>query len=66
MSPTSALQQLLAGVASPKYATAAWVANHWKWVVWKLAGYDRNLLGSCGALLPTLTADNVLQQLQAR
>jgi breast cancer 2 susceptibility protein len=66
LSAISALQLLLAGGANPKYATPAWAANHYKWVVWKLAGYDRNLLGGCGALSPTLTADNVLQQLRAR
>lgn len=55
---------LLAWGADTKQATAAWVANHFRWVVWKLAAYDRKLLGSCGA--QCLTVDNVMDQLQRR
>jgi breast cancer 2 susceptibility protein len=36
---------LLAWGADPDKASPAWVANHWKWVVWKLAAYDRKLMG---------------------
>jgi hypothetical protein len=39
-----ARQQLLAWGADPEQATAAWVANHYKWIVWKLAAYDRKFV----------------------
>jgi hypothetical protein len=39
-----ARQQLLAWGADPEQATAAWVANHYRWIVWKLAAYDRKFM----------------------
>ncbi len=32
---------LLAAGASPPLADLPWVANHYRWVVWKLASYER-------------------------
>jgi hypothetical protein len=59
-----------AGAVDGQYATAAWVANHYKWVVWKLSSYDCTLLQAGikarEQLQPTLTLDNVVQQLQFR
>jgi breast cancer 2 susceptibility protein len=58
---------LLAWGADPKQATAAWVANHYRWVVWKLASYDRKLMGSCrGGGGSCLRVENVMLQLQRR
>jgi hypothetical protein len=43
--PSEAREALLAwGGAAPDKASVAWVANHFKWVVWKLSAYDRKLL----------------------
>jgi len=69
-----ARQALLSWGAQPDKATAAWVDNHFKWVVWKLAAYDRKLLGlissSSGAgggdASCCLCAEAVVQQLQSR
>lgn len=56
--------------ADPKQATVAWVTNHYRWVVWKLASYDRKLHGSCvesgGGAGHCLTVENVVLQLQRR
>lgn len=70
--PAEARTSLLAWGADPDKALPAWVCNHWKWVVWKLAAYDRKLMGagdsssssSSGAWC--LSAEGVLQQLQGR
>lgn len=61
---SSAHQALIAWGADPKQATAAWVTNHYKWIVWKLACYDRKFLQ--GSSIRTLTAENVLQQVKYR
>ena len=67
------------GGVDEQYATAAWVANHFKWIVWKLASYDSNMLPAGNRarqqqqqlppgqeLQASLTLINVLQQLQFR
>jgi breast cancer 2 susceptibility protein len=48
----------------PQLASPEWVANHYKWVVWKLASYDRRFPGACRG--GALSAANVLQQLLHR
>jgi hypothetical protein len=62
---------LLAWGVNPEKASAAWVSNHFKWIVWKLAAYDRKLMGhssssSGGGRGWCLSADVLLQQLQYR
>ncbi len=63
--PTELYLQLLAlpGVKASAVAPD-WVTNHYKWVVWKLASYERRYPGACAG--KALTADNVLQQLHHR
>ena len=61
---------LVAWGADPQKTSRAWVANHYKWIVWKLASYDRKLLHGCGAGAGVgtacLTVSNVILQLQRR
>ncbi|KAL0479738.1 BRCA2 [Acrasis kona] len=48
-------------------ANSTWIENHYRWIVWKLACYDRKWTCSGDALPPKyLTADNVLKQLLFR
>ena len=39
-----ARQVLLSAGACPRVASETWVANHYRWVVWKLASHTRMLL----------------------
>ncbi|RAL49003.1 hypothetical protein DM860_001323 [Cuscuta australis] len=50
--------------ASQQYLSKAWVANHYKWVVWKLASYERCYPAKFSRKL--LTASNVLEELKYR
>jgi breast cancer 2 susceptibility protein len=62
-------QQLVEAGANPAYATEAWVANHYRWVVWKLARLQLLASGGidCGCRPPTLlTAAVVLDELKLR
>ncbi|KAG8647794.1 hypothetical protein MANES_09G111200v8 [Manihot esculenta] len=50
--------------ASVQYASKQWIANHYKWIVWKLACYER-----CYPLKSAtrfLTVTNVLEELKYR
>ncbi|XP_059668072.1 protein BREAST CANCER SUSCEPTIBILITY 2 homolog B-like [Cornus florida] len=50
--------------ASMQYVSKDWVANHYKWIVWKLACYERCYpTKSSGKLL---TVSNVLEELKYR
>ncbi|KAK4258374.1 hypothetical protein QN277_007832 [Acacia crassicarpa] len=50
--------------ASSDYATKEWIMNHCKWIVWKLACYERCYPGrSAGNFL---TTSNVLEELKYR
>ncbi|XP_028804749.1 protein BREAST CANCER SUSCEPTIBILITY 2 homolog A isoform X2 [Neltuma alba] len=50
--------------ASTHYASKEWVTNHYKWIVWKLACYERCYPGrSAGKFL---TTSNVLEELKYR
>lgn len=40
-----------------------WIENHFKWIVWKLASYDRMFAGQFDRCL---TVENVVQQLKYR
>jgi hypothetical protein len=60
---------LLAWGADPAKASAAWVSNHFKWIVWKLAAYDRKLMGPRSGSSSSgwcLSADVLVHQLQCR
>ncbi|KAL8161901.1 hypothetical protein V2J09_013390, partial [Rumex salicifolius] len=50
--------------ASLQYATKEWVANHYKWIVWKLACYER--LSSTKFTGTFLSVSNVLEELKYR
>lgn len=40
-----------------------WVENHYKWIIWKLAGYERMFPKKFEG---TLSIENVMQQLKYR
>ncbi|KAK4418891.1 protein BREAST CANCER SUSCEPTIBILITY 2B [Sesamum alatum] len=50
--------------ASLQYLTKEWVSNHYKWIVWKLASYERCYPAKFSGKLLTVT--NVLEELQYR
>lgn len=50
--------------ASTDYASKDWVTNHYKWIVWKLACYERCYPG--GSAGKFLTTSNVLEELKYR
>ncbi|CAI9097234.1 OLC1v1033610C1 [Oldenlandia corymbosa var. corymbosa] len=55
---------LIQSGASQQYISKAWVANHYKWIVWKLASYERCYPAKfCGKLL---SVSNVLEELKYR
>ncbi|RZB70529.1 protein BREAST CANCER SUSCEPTIBILITY 2 homolog B-like [Glycine soja] len=50
--------------ASMHFATKEWVTNHYKWIVWKLACYERYYPASSAGKFLTVT--NVLEELKYR
>ncbi|KAL3654879.1 hypothetical protein CASFOL_000665 [Castilleja foliolosa] len=50
--------------ASIQYLTKEWVANHYKWIVWKLASYERCYPAKFAGKL--LTVSNVVEELRYR
>ncbi|ORZ39398.1 hypothetical protein BCR44DRAFT_127127, partial [Catenaria anguillulae PL171] len=59
--------------AVPHLITHRWVRNHYRWIVWKLAGYTRTYGGSgqgeedaAGVMVPKLSRDTVMRQLKYR
>ncbi|KAL0450971.1 UNVERIFIED_CONTAM: protein BREAST CANCER SUSCEPTIBILITY 2B [Sesamum latifolium] len=50
--------------ASLQYLTKEWVSNHYKWIVWKLASYERCYPAKFSGKLLTVT--NVLEELRYR
>lgn len=59
-----ARKALLASGAQAKFATERWVQNHFKWVVWKLAAYERRFGVVCGGR--ALTPSGIIAQLRYR
>ena len=57
-------ESLVAAGCNPKLCSTSWVANHFRWIVWKLAcmerAYPSLLAGKC------LTTDRVMAQLRHR
>ncbi|KAG6551190.1 hypothetical protein Mapa_007426 [Marchantia paleacea] len=49
--------------ADQRYVSKGWVANHFKWIVWKLASYDRRFPRQKACLL---TLSSVLDELRYR
>ncbi|KAL2619874.1 hypothetical protein R1flu_000079 [Riccia fluitans] len=49
--------------ADQRYANQGWVANHFRWIVWKLASYERNFPDQAAGLL---TLSSVLNELKYR
>ncbi|XP_021288995.1 protein BREAST CANCER SUSCEPTIBILITY 2 homolog B isoform X1 [Herrania umbratica] len=50
--------------ASVQYISKEWVANHYKWIVWKLVCYERRYPSKCAGKF--LTISNVLEELKYR
>ncbi|KAK9699195.1 hypothetical protein RND81_08G159400 [Saponaria officinalis] len=50
--------------ASVQHMTKKWVANHYKWIVWKLSSYERFYTVKFGKKF--LTSSNVLEELKYR
>lgn len=57
-------EELLAAGLNSKHVTKEWVANHYKWVVWKLASYERLFPADCAGR--ALSREGVVQQLRSR
>ncbi|GAB4823428.1 hypothetical protein N2152v2_010474 [Parachlorella kessleri] len=57
---------LLEAGANPSYASQAWVKNHFRWVVWKLARLELLHQEEAGGHLGLLTAEFVMDELKAR
>ncbi len=55
---------LHAAGAEQQYASVAWVTNHFRWVVWKLACYERQFPAHLAGRM--LTPSLVLDQLKYR
>ncbi|XP_065161772.1 breast cancer type 2 susceptibility protein-like [Atheta coriaria] len=54
--------QVMPGI-EPNLIPKGWVANHYKWIVWKLACYERRFPDG---LKDSLSVDNIMQQLKYR
>lgn len=59
--PEDFMGLLKVSVDSPHLLTEAWVRNQWRWVVWKLASYERRFPSVFGGKY--LTPKNVFQEL---
>ncbi|KAK6118245.1 hypothetical protein DH2020_048031 [Rehmannia glutinosa] len=62
--PEAFYRMLSQSGASIQYLTKEWVANHYKWIVWKLASYERSYPAKFAGKL--LTPSNVLEELRYR
>ncbi|XP_060193023.1 protein BREAST CANCER SUSCEPTIBILITY 2 homolog B-like [Lycium barbarum] len=60
----SFLEMLSRSGASMQYVSKKWVTNHYKWIVWKLASYERCYNAKISGKL--LTICNVLEELKYR
>ncbi|XP_010519117.1 PREDICTED: protein BREAST CANCER SUSCEPTIBILITY 2 homolog B-like isoform X2 [Tarenaya hassleriana] len=58
------LQMLAESGASLQHASREWVSNHYRWVVWKLACYEKYYPAKCAGNF--LTIPNVLEELKYR
>ncbi|KAF3962282.1 hypothetical protein CMV_013187 [Castanea mollissima] len=62
--PEAFLHMLVQSGASLQYASKEWVINHYKWIVWKLACYERCYPEIAAGKF--LTVSNVLEELKYR
>uniref|UniRef100_A0A2N9G9N3 Tower domain-containing protein n=1 Tax=Fagus sylvatica TaxID=28930 RepID=A0A2N9G9N3_FAGSY len=62
--PEAFLHMLAQFGASMQYASKEWVINHYKWIVWKLACYERCYPAKAAGKF--LTMSNVLEELKYR
>lgn len=62
--PEAFLHMLAQFGASMQYASKEWVINHYKWIVWKLACYERCYPAKAAGKF--LTVYNVLEELKYR
>ncbi|KAK6120225.1 hypothetical protein DH2020_045916 [Rehmannia glutinosa] len=62
--PEAFYRMLSQSGASIQYLTKEWVANHYKWIVWKLASFERSYPAKFAGKL--LTPSNVLEELRYR
>ncbi|XP_019058392.1 PREDICTED: protein BREAST CANCER SUSCEPTIBILITY 2 homolog B [Tarenaya hassleriana] len=60
----SFLQMLAESGASLQHASREWVTNHYRWVVWKLACYEKYYPAKCAGKV--LTIPNVFEELKYR
>ncbi|XP_030537321.1 protein BREAST CANCER SUSCEPTIBILITY 2 homolog B-like isoform X2 [Rhodamnia argentea] len=57
------LHLLVQSGASTQHISKAWVTNHYRWIIWKLASYERYYPATTGKFL---TITNVLEELKYR
>ncbi|KAB1224490.1 hypothetical protein CJ030_MR2G016379 [Morella rubra] len=62
--PESFFHMLARSGASAQYASKQWVINHYKWIVWKLACYERCYPSKAAGKF--LSVSNVLEELKYR
>lgn len=62
--PEELRAELLAAGAQERFLPQAWVDNHYRWIVWKLAAYERRHPARFAGA--ALTHANVLEQLKYR
>ncbi len=62
--PTEFMELLHAAGAEPRHCSELWVANHFRWIVWKLACYERMLPEQLAGRMLTLHV--ILDQLKYR
>ncbi|GLI69821.1 hypothetical protein VaNZ11_014525, partial [Volvox africanus] len=63
----AALQRLVAlPLSARERATDPWVTNHYRWIVWKLAAYERRFPGHCRgrSLTPAAVLDQIRRRVQ--
>ncbi|KAF7849345.1 hypothetical protein BT93_L0963 [Corymbia citriodora subsp. variegata] len=57
------LHMLVQSGASTQHISKGWVTNHYRWIIWKLASYERYYPATTGKFL---TSTNVLEELKYR
>ncbi|XP_056170255.1 protein BREAST CANCER SUSCEPTIBILITY 2 homolog B-like isoform X2 [Syzygium oleosum] len=57
------LHMLVQSGASTQHISRGWVTNHYRWIIWKLASYERHYPATTGKFL---TTTNVLEELKYR
>ena len=65
--PESFQHMLLDAGADPRFAGLPWVANHLRWVLWKLASYEHRYPGHLAGkmLAPAVVLDELKKRYQS-